>query len=118
MLRPLKGTICAPIKRKEEDEMLRCVSKEGKEAITKYEIKKNTDNFSLVKLFPITGRTHQLRVHMSYIGHPIYGDSMYNAVQKDERTRLHCKKLTFFHPVTGEEISVVAAIPEDFNGLV
>ena len=117
-LRPSRGTICAPIKRKEEDEMLRCVSEYGKEAITKYEIKKNTDKFCLVNLFPITGRTHQLRVHMSYIGHPIYGDSMYNAVQKDERTRLHCRKLTFFHPVTGKEISVVAKIPKDFNGLV
>ncbi len=113
-----KGKVCAPIKKKASREILRCVSEDGKEAVTLYELIKKTDELSLIKLFPITGRTHQLRVHMSYIGHPIYGDSMYGAVQSGERTRLHCSRITFFHPVTGEEISVTAATPEDFNGLV
>lgn len=114
----IKGKICAPIKKKEEREILRCISEDGKEAITLYELMKKTNGLSLIKLFPITGRTHQLRVHMSYIGHPIYGDSMYGAVQSGERTRLHCSRVTFLHPVTGEEISVDAPIPEDFDGLV
>ncbi|MBR5156305.1 MAG: RluA family pseudouridine synthase [Clostridia bacterium] len=111
---PFKGRICAPIIKKEERKILRCVSEDGKEAVTEYELIKKTDKLSLIKLFPITGRTHQLRVHMSYIGHPIYGDSMYGAAQTGERTRLHCQRITFIHPVTGEKISVTAPTPEDF----
>ncbi len=115
---PFKETICVPIKKKDERGIARCVSGDGKEAATIYEVMRKTDALSLVKLSPITGRTHQLRVHMSYIGHPIYGDSMYGALQSGERTRLHCHRITFLHPVTGEEVSVTATIPEDFNGLV
>ena len=115
---PSAGTISEPIKRKECRGIARCVCKDGKEAVTLYEIMKTTDKFSLVKLFPITGRTHQLRVHMSYIGHPIYGDDMYGAAQQGERTRLHCHRITFLHPVTAEELSLTAILPEDFNNLV
>lgn len=118
MPNPSIGTISAPIRRKDNEEMLRCVSEDGKESVTLYEVIKNTDELSLVKLFPITGRTHQLRVHMSYIGHPIYGDDMYGAEQSGERTRLHCQRITFIHPVTDEEVSITAPMPEDFNGLV
>ena len=114
----LKDTICAPIKKKDGKGISRCVDKAGKEAVTQYEIMKKTDTLSLVKLFPITGRTHQLRVHMSYIGHPIYGDAMYGATQSGERTRLHCHRIIFLHPITREDIMVVAPIPKDFNGLV
>ncbi len=112
------GTICAPIKKKEGKGIARYVSDDGKEAVTAYEVIKKTDRFSIVKLFPVTGRTHQLRVHMSYMGHPIYGDSMYGANQSGERTRLHCHKISFTHPITDEEISITAAIPEDFNGII
>ncbi len=112
---PFKETICAPIKKKDSRGISRCVAEDGKEAITLYEVMKTSKDFSLVKLFPITGRTHQLRVHMSYIGHPIYGDAMYGAMQTGERTRLHCSKVTFIHPVTCEEIMVTAATPDDFD---
>jgi len=118
ILEPSEKTISAPIKKKDERGISRCVSCDGKEAVTLYEVIRKTEKLSLVKLFPITGRTHQLRVHMSYIGHPIYGDSMYGALQSGERTRLHCNRITFLHPVTGEEVSLTAATPEDFNGLV
>lgn len=113
-----EGSVSAPIRKKDFKGILRCVSADGKEAVTLYEVMKKTDRLSFVKLFPITGRTHQLRVHMSYIGHPIYGDSMYGAPQIEERTRLHCRRVTFLHPVTNEEVSVTAAIPEDFNGIM
>ncbi len=113
-----KETISAPIKKKDCRGIARCVSQDGKEAVTLYEVMKQTERLSLVKLFPITGRTHQLRVHMSHIGHPIYGDNMYGAPQSGERTRLHCQRITFIHPATGEEISIDATVPDDFKGLV
>lgn len=111
---PCKDTICAPIK-KSDMGIARCVSKDGKDAVTHYEVLEKTDELSLIKLFPITGRTHQLRVHMGYIGCPIYGDRMYGAPQTGERTMLHCRRITFLHPVTGEEIIVNATIPEEFD---
>ena len=83
-----------------------------------YETLNTEDDLSLVKLHPITGRTHQLRVHMSYIGNPIYGDSMYKAPQTGEKTRLHCYKLNFTHPVKKEYIEIVAELPEDITNLI
>ena len=71
------GRINAPIKRLQESIITRGVAPDGKEAITDYDVIKKSDNISFVRLFPITGRTHQLRVHMSYIGTPICGDSLY-----------------------------------------
>lgn len=115
VLNPENGEISAPIKRKSEKGILRCVSPDGKEAVTVYETVEKSKKHSLVKLFPLTGRTHQLRVHMSYMGNPIYGDSMYGAQQKGEKTRLHCHKLTFIHPGTREKITVEAPIPEDIK---
>jgi len=112
---PPKGKITQPIKKREERGILRCVSPGGKEAVTEYETLKTSDGLSLVKLIPITGRTHQLRVHMSYIGNPIYGDRMYGAEQIGERTRLHCCAVTFFHPINKNEITIEAPIPEDMK---
>ncbi|MBQ8808648.1 MAG: RluA family pseudouridine synthase, partial [Clostridia bacterium] len=79
-----KGTLLLPIKKAEDKPLRRIVSPDGKEAVTSYEVLDAKGGFSLVKLVPVTGRTHQLRVHMSHIGHPIYGDSMYGAPQRDE----------------------------------
>ena len=115
---PFEGTISAPIRKKAERGIARCVSDDGKESVTLYEVMGKADKLSVVKLIPITGRTHQLRVHMSYIGNPIYGDSMYGASQKGERVRLHCHRLNFLNPVTGKEVFVTAKIPDDFNGLL
>lgn len=115
---PLEGEIYAPIKKKEGKGIARCVSKDGKESLTLYEVMEKTDGLSLVKLFPITGRTHQLRVHMSHIECPIYGDSIYGAPQRGERVRLHCCKITFTHPTTEEGFIFTANIPEDFEGII
>ena len=115
---PKKGIIVAPIKRTAPTEVRRCVSDNGREAITHYEVERVKDGLSMVKLFPITGRTHQLRVHMSYIGTPIYGDELYSSVQGDRKTRLHCRKITFFHPMSREKVFFEAPIPEDMIKLM
>ena len=115
---PQNGEVDAPIKRKEERNIMRCVAADGKDAVTLYETEKVMGELSLVKLSPITGRTHQLRVHMSYIGNPIYGDSMYGAPQRNERTRLHCRSLTFHQPITKEILTVNAPVPHDIICLI
>ena len=113
-LNPKKGTINAPIKRCENTVMLREVSPLGKEAITDYETVCESENFSLVHLFPVTGRTHQLRVHLSYMGCPIYGDDLYGAPQKNG-LRLHCGAIEFMHPTTKEKMKIEAKLPSDMK---
>ena len=112
------GRICAPIRRKENGGILREVAEGGKEALTEYIVKKTNNGLSFVTLKPLTGRTHQLRVHMSYIGHPIYGDYMYSAAQENEQTRLHCEKVTFKHPFKDKKITIIAPVPSDITALI
>lgn len=109
-LRASAGEINAPIK-KEENSIKRIVSDSGKGAITKYEVLNTDGKYSLVRLIPITGRTHQLRVHMNYMGCPIYGDKLYGA-SEGEFMYLHCRKLSFLHPLTGEDIIINATVPD------
>ena len=110
--------ICAPIKRLKESMILRCVSPNGKEAITDYETISVSGELAFVRLIPLTGRTHQLRVHMSHIGTPIYGDDLYGAPQTDEPTRLHCRKIAFVHPFSKKEIVIEAPVPNDITMLI
>ena len=107
------GRIEAPIKRCNDSIINRCVSPDGKEAITDYVTEKERDSLSLIRVKPITGRTHQIRVHLSHIGHPIYGDDMYGSPIKGGRTLLHCGKITFPHPSKNEMMSIVAPLPDD-----
>ncbi len=109
------GRINAPIKRLQESIITRGVAPDGKEAITDYEVIEKYNKKAFVRLFPITGRTHQLRVHMKYIGTPIYGDSLYGNAEKGEETLLHCAKLSFIHPITKKEMTVEAPLPEDMK---
>lgn len=115
---PYNGRICAPIRRLEKSVILRCVASDGKSAITDYTTEKAMNGLSLVRLYPLTGRTHQLRVHLSHIGTPIYGDDLYGAPQTDEQTRLHCAKITFAHPLNDRQITIEAPIPNDINELI
>lgn len=115
---PPKGRLEAPIRRQKESIVLRCVSPDGREAITEYETIAKEKDLALVRLMPLTGRTHQLRVHMSHLGCPIFGDDLYGAPQREESTRLHCGKLQFFHPITGKEMVVEAPLPEDMISLM
>ena len=109
------GTIDAPIQRKEGSTIMREVNPNGKPSITQYEVISEENDLSLVKLNPVTGRTHQLRVHLSHIEHPIYGDDMYGSPIEGERCRLHCRAIGFVHPITNQKQTVEAAIPIDFD---
>ncbi len=114
---PEEGIISAPIKRREEGCAIRCVASDGKEAISQYKTIQKANGLSLLELSPVTGRTHQLRVHMSYIGTPIYGDSMYGAPQKGEKIRLHCHLVEFTHPMSKDMLTITAPIPTDIEEL-
>lgn len=118
ILNPKAGVITARIKRISESLILRCVAEDGKEAITEYETISVKNGLSYVSLKPVTGRTHQLRVHMQFMCCPIYGDDMYGAQQLNEETRLHCRKVTFRHPFSKNTITVEAPLPEDIKELI
>ena len=109
------GIIDAPIMREKEGIIKRCISPFGKPAVTHYQVISEKDGLSLIRLFPKTGRTHQLRLHLSHIGTPIYSDFLYGEEISGERTRLHCRKLTFPHPFSGEMLEIEAPIPDDMK---
>lgn len=114
-----KGTICAPIARKPDSIIERCVSKDGQEAITHYEVLKEYNDFSHIQLQLETGRTHQIRVHLSSIGHPLLGDTLYGG-KKDlvSRQALHCNYLQFIHPITKEFMEFSIPLNNDLHNLV
>ena len=105
------GIIDAPIAREEEGSIKRIVREDGKTCVTEYELL-STDEFgnSLIKVIPHTGRTHQIRVHMAYIGHPLVNDFLYGT-RAEATYSLHCSSLSFPHPFTGEIITVKAELP-------
>lgn len=112
------GTIDEPIARTDNSIITRCVSQEGQHAVTHYEVLKSNDNYALLKIRLETGRTHQIRVHFSYIGHPLAGDNMYGGDMTDlNRQALHCGELFFIHPVTEEKIHLTSNLPEDIEYL-
>lgn len=97
----------------------------GKEALTKYKVFKNYNDYTVVELYPETGRTHQIRVHLKYINHPIVGDYLYagRKTSRDDRktvgrVMLHAWKISFTHPKTGKRISLEAPIPDDMMKVV
>ena len=112
------GTINLPIARKDGSIIERCISDSGNTAITHYEVLKEIDdNISIVKCLLETGRTHQIRVHMSAVGHPILGDTLYGneSCKKQEITRqlLHAYTVSFIHPISKEVVNYIAPIPDD-----
>ncbi len=113
-----KGTISKRIGRDRHNSKKYVVSSKGKEAITNYEVLKSYEGFSLVKLLLETGRTHQIRVHMASIGHPLLGDELYGGNKKlINRVALHSYQLNFIHPVTKKEMNIISSIPSDFEGV-
>ena len=104
------GTINAPIARKAGSIIEREVNEIGDFAITHYKVLQESNNLSLVQFTLETGRTHQIRVHSKYIGHPILGDTLYgNPSNLVERQALHCYKLEFIHPITHKKIKLLAS---------
>lgn len=114
---PDEGTISARIARVDGSTIERCVDEEnGEEAVTYFKKISYKDGYSLVQIKLETGRTHQIRVHMKHIGHPLPGDFLYNPdYTKIKRQALHSFKLAFRHPVTDEPLSFQAPIPEDMK---
>lgn len=109
------GRIDAPILREKEGIIKRCIDEKGKNALTDYEVIEEFEGLSLIRLFPKTGRTHQLRLHLSHIGTPIFADFLYGKDVENERIRLHCEKVCFLHPFTEERLEIVAKIPDDMD---
>ena len=112
------GTIDKPIARKENSIIERCVDNNGDKAITHYEVVKeltiNNREISIVKCILETGRTHQIRVHMSYIGHPLLGDDLYGGnMDLIKRQALHSYKIGFIHPATNKAVTYEATMPND-----
>ena len=113
------GTINAPITRKANSIIEREISNNGAPSITHFELIKNYDNYCFVKFLLETGRTHQIRVHSKYIGHPILGDSLYGkSSDLIDRQALHSYKVTFIHPITNKKMEVLAELPSDIKKLI
>lgn len=138
LVEPKETTINLPIKRSIENRHKFHIDVDGKPAVTRYLVEKlfpyselrlttdesrnYQDGFSLVRLFPKTGRTHQIRVHMTHIGYPLVGDELYGGRKRVERDRvwcprhfLHAAAIEFKHPVSGEVMKVEAPLPEDLQ---
>lgn len=108
------GTIDAPIARKSGSIIERCIDPNGERAITHYTVLQESDGLSLVKFRLETGRTHQIRVHSSYIGHPILGDSLYGTESSlISRQALHSYHLSFYHPVNKQFVEYTSPLPKD-----
>ena len=104
------GRIEAPIKREAEDSIKRIVSEDGKPAVTLYQVIGEVDGKAILELNLITGRTHQIRVHLSHIGHPLVNDFLYGT-RGNGTYMLHCTSLKLPHPITGEELLITSKPP-------
>lgn len=112
-----KGTINAPIGRSKVDRKMQAIREDGKPAVTHFTVLERFENFTLVELQLETGRTHQIRVHMKYIGYPLAGDPVYGPkkTHKGNGQFLHAKLLGFTHPQTNERMTFEAPLPEVFE---
>ncbi|MBQ3408081.1 MAG: RluA family pseudouridine synthase [Clostridia bacterium] len=116
-----EATINMPIARSKKDRKKMAIDKDGKEAITHFKVIRRYNNYTLLEIKIDTGRTHQIRVHMSQIGHPVVGDDVYSNGKNEfgvEGQMLHAKSLDFKHPVTGKELHLEAEIPKYFEEII
>lgn len=112
-----KGTVTAPIGRSHTDRKMQDVVDNGKHAVTHFSVIERFTNFTLIKLQLETGRTHQIRVHMKYIGYPIAGDPVYGPKKTlaSNGQFLHAGTLGFTHPTSGKRLTFEASLPENFK---
>ena len=117
---PPAGTVDAPLGPKPGSLVEQMVRPDGKPARTHYEVVKAGENCALVRLVLDTGRTHQIRVHLAHLGHPLVGDFLYGTEEPNRipRPALHSHRLTFRHPITGQEMSFTAPVPPDMRRLM
>ena len=117
---PENGIIDAPIARVDGSTIERCVNLEkGEHAVTHFTRIKHNESYSLVSLKLETGRTHQIRVHMKHLGHPLPGDFLYNPnYEMIKRQALHSHRLSFHHPITGQTMDFTAPLPDDMASIL
>lgn len=117
-----EATIHMPIARSTKDRKKMAVAKEGKDAITHFKVLERFEGYTFLEIKIETGRTHQIRVHFSYIGHPIVGDTLYgidtHTAPFIQRQALHAYKVSFFHPITKKQMDFCSPIPEDIKQLI
>lgn len=127
-----KGKIDAPIAREKHNRTKMSVRQHGRNALTLWKVKKRFEKFTFLDVEIKTGRTHQIRVHLAHVNHPIVGDETYNAgrdktvkdlqvrqaIQSLKRFFLHAEKLSFAHPQTKEKMNFVAPLPADLTGFL
>ncbi len=114
-----EGVVDQPIRIKEGCCITREVGDGGKDSVTHWKSLKSDEDVSLIELNLETGRTHQIRVHMSWLGYPLAGDTMYGTDQEVmQRHGLHCHYMEFVHPISGEHLQFEAPIPEDMQSVL
>lgn len=123
ILEPLDGVIDLPIARNPESIITRIVSQDGKPAITNYKTEKlfelDSSKYSLLRLSLVTGRTHQIRVHLSHTGHPLLGDDLYGgSLELISRQALHAERILLDHPITGKTLDIRAELPADISNML
>ena len=116
-----EATINMPIGRSDKDRKKMAVKKNGKEAITHFKVIKRYNGYTLLEVNIDTGRTHQIRVHLSEIGYPVVGDETYSNGKNPFGIKgqlLHARRLEFEHPITGENLKLEAEIPNEFQEVI
>jgi 23S rRNA pseudouridine1911/1915/1917 synthase len=111
---PETGTVDSPVGRDPDNPTLMAAGV-GRQAVTHFEVLREAAGHSMLKVSLETGRTHQIRVHLSAIGHPVYADPLYGTPVLGRRLWLHAEDLVFVHPVTGEELDLGSPIPQDLR---
>jgi 23S rRNA pseudouridine1911/1915/1917 synthase len=113
-----EGTIEAPIARKLDSIIEREVNPVGQYACTRFRVLGRYSSFTHLVLRLLTGRTHQIRVHLSYLGHPLLGDDLYGGpVSLISRQALHCREVSFYHPILRHQFRFESSLPEDMRGV-
>lgn len=119
ILKQDEGIIQAPIARKSDSIIERTVSESGQPAVTHYRVQKRLQDKTIVELQLETGRTHQIRVHMAYIGHPLCGDTLYGGNKFEiDRQALHSYQIHFYHYILGKSFTFTCPLPNDMEKLI